>query len=176
MRGIKPALTTREAKRVAEKELEGFIFKDEKIVDAILHYVPLYVARCLALRYASVPFLSRKVEKRENLYLNALNGNLLYYYKGKTYFSSLIEKDAFDIKDIDNITIEFTEIEHVIPPKLRHGDIITKVESMFGIAVESTDMLAYPIWEFVAVDRDVGLKRKIFVDAVTGNLVEGYPL
>lgn len=174
------------ATRIVEKSLGWTIpRRDEEIVGVDFRLLPLWELESEVTAWENIiPFIKSKLpfsktrSERKKLYLNALNGKILFV-KDMVYFSEIISEEPFVLEGLEEVKFEERSKEELpgkfIEPKISLKEAGMHIFKMFGITALNARLVLLPIWVYVIKDIEKGTVREIFLDGVFGKEVNEDP-
>jgi hypothetical protein len=155
---------------------------DEEVTKVETEYLLLWRLRIkVEVEEGLIPFLSKKVTREENLYVEAsrnlpTSGQLMHV-EDTVKFSNVITKAAHEIVDLDHNT-EFSVVEEKdLPFKVNKVPALTRKEveriiyNLFGLQVRRARRVIYRVWRFTLTDKKTGKSRFVRIDSVFGKPV-----
>jgi len=141
--------------------------------------LPLWCVRFLRVvkkRLWFFPFIKIKREEERGLFFSAENGQLLQLGE-RIFFSNEPRKGEKAPRDFDEV-VDFRETSNLeLPaekpvPKIDHATIATMAAKRFNINPRYMKFALLPSWELELRDEQGNLKRKVYIDATLGKVVE----
>jgi hypothetical protein len=159
--------------------LDGALFKSELLEKTVFNYLPLIRVE---LTFFSKKGLFRKKIKeiKEKLYLN-YNDYTLFFLKDDVFqYSSVVDEDPHKIVDLDNIgeieSLEKDKIDYDFRrlggKSINNKKIKALMERKYDVAVHSTNLILFPIWECQIKGKKSKIKRSLLLDGIQGKEIK----
>jgi hypothetical protein len=165
-----------DARQRAQSQLASsmVVFTREEIVSQRLAYFPLYKVRfSTTIREGWI--FKQEVERRDNLYFNALTAEVLSFQGNGFAFSTALPSNPLDVVDLDNLakfeTRQPGEIEiddNEMKGLLKDKDIESSALRKFQLSVLEITPVFFPVWRFILRDKHNNTERELCVDGLKG--------
>jgi DNA helicase HerA-like ATPase/DNA-binding transcriptional ArsR family regulator len=174
-----------EARKRVEADLAStlLVFAREEVVGLRLAYLPLYKVR-FTTKIKEGWLFKREVERRDNLYFNALTGELLTYVKGSGFsFAAGSPQSPIDVVDLDDLgcletrlpgelELDEKEMRSLLGSKGAEATAARK----FQLEILETSLVFLPVWRALLRDKQNRSERDLNLDGWEGRpIVIGRP-
>jgi len=158
------------------------LYQNEEVLKVDTEYVILWRVRVnVEVQDGLIPFLAKKIEKEENLYVVASQGlpfsGQLMQVGDSVNFSNVTSKKAHEIKDLDNNT-DFSVMDYRqlpfnidVVPQMTLAEVERIIYNLFGLEIQRARRCIYKLWRFTVNDTETGKQRYVRVDSVFGKPV-----
>jgi hypothetical protein len=177
---VQEVVKERDLNKYIRPHLSGRIIKSERLQQSRFKYLPLVKVDLTFIEEKG--FLWKSQTKiPENLYLNYKTRDLFYVHKQQFQFSQIVHSDPNKIEDIDDHCVmeESPRIEvdfrfgTLDKKKLNKSAIKKLMERKYQSVVNDVELVLFPFYECTIKDKKKNKCRKIFLDAIFGNLILG---
>ena len=177
---VQEVVKERDLNKYIRPHLSGRIIKSERLQQSRFKYLPLVKVDLTFIEEKG--FLWKSQTKiPENLYLNYKTRDLFYVHKQQFQFSQIVHSDPNKIEDIDDHCVmeESPRIEvdfrfgTLDKKKLNKSAIKKLMERKYQSVVNDVELVLFPFYECTIKDKKKNKRRKIFLDAIFGNLILG---
>ena len=176
---MKNQIFEREIQGRVKPFLDGALFKSELLEKAVFNYLPLIRVE---LTFFSKKGLFRKKTKeiKEKLYVN-YNDYTLFFLKDNVFqYSSIVDEDPHKIVDLDNIgeieSLEKDKIDYDFRglggKTISHKKIKSLMEKKYDMAVHSSALILFPVWECQIKAKKGEGKRTLLLDGIQGKEIK----
>ena len=159
------------------------LYANEEVLKVDTEYVILWRVRVnVEVQEGLIPFLAKKVQKEENLYIVASKGlpftGQLMQVGDSVAFTNVTSKKAHEIKDLDNnaefSVIDYRQLPFAIDmiPQLTIAEVERIIYNLFGLEVERARRCIYKLWRFTINDTQTGKQRYVRIDSIFGKPVQ----
>ena len=177
---VQEVIKERDLNKKIRQHLSGRIIKSELLQQSRFKYLPLVKVDLTFIEEKG--FLWKTQNKiPENLYLNYKTRELFYVLKQQFQFSQIVHSDPNKIEDLDDHCVmeESPRIEvdfrfgALDKKKLSKSSIKKLMERKYQSVVNDVELVLFPVYECTIKDKKKNKNRKIFLDAIFGNLILG---
>jgi len=158
---------------------KDLLYANEDVIKVDTEYVILWRVRVsVEVQDGLIPFLAKKVQKDENLYIVASKGlpfsGQLMQVGDSVTFTNVTSKKAHQIKDLDNNTefsvIDYRQLPFTIDmiPQFTLAEVERIIYNLFGLEVQRARRCIYKLWRFTIQDSQTGKQRYVRIDSVFG--------
>ncbi len=177
---VQEVVKERDLNKYIRPQLSGRIIKSERLEQSRFKYLPLVKVDLTFIEEKG--FLWKSQTKiPENLYLNYKTRDLFYVHKQQFQFSQIVHSDPNKIEDIDDHCVmeESPRVEvdfrfgTLDKKKLNKSAIKKLMERKYQSVVNDVELVLFPVYECTIKEKKKNKSRKIFLDAIFGNLILG---
>ena len=177
---VQEVVKERDLNKYIRPHLSGRIIKSERLQQSRFKYLPLVKVDLTFIEEKG--FLWKSQTKiPENLYLNYKTRDLFYVHKQQFQFSQIVHSDPNKIEDIDDHCVmeESPRVEvdfrfgTLDKKKLNKSAIKKLMERKYQSVVNDVELVLFPVYECTIKDKKKNKRRKVFLDAIFGNLILG---
>ena len=177
---VQEVVKERDLNKYIRPHLSGRIIKSERLDQSRFKYIPLVKVDLTFIEEKGFLWKSKN-QIPENLYLNYKTRDLFYVHKQQFQFSQIVHSDPNKIEDIDDHCVmeESPRVEvdfrfgTLDKKKLNKSAIKKLMERKYQSVVNDVELVLFPFYECTIKDKKKNKRRKIFLDAIFGNLILG---
>lgn len=177
---VKEFLKERNLDKSIRPHLSGRILKSEHLHQSKFKYLPLIKVDLTFIEEKGFIWKSQN-KIPENLYLNYKTRELFYVEKKQFQFSQIVNSDPNKIEDIDDhclmqespkseVDFRFGNLDK---KKLNKTAIKKIMERKYQSEVNDIELVLFPVYECTIKAKKQNKTRKIYIDAIFGNLILG---
>lgn len=169
-------ITERDLHKKIKGQLAGTIIKSEKLDSSHFKYISLIKVDLIFMEEKGL-FRKTTTEIPENLYLDFRSNKLLYVEKDQFKFETVVDTDPHKIEDLDNhctvLEMDKNEVDFDFRSlggkKLDKNKIKKLMERKYRVEVNNVEMVLFPAWECMIIDKKTNGTRMLTIDGVFGN-------
>ena len=177
---VQEVVKERDLNKYIRPHLSGRIIKSERLDQSRFKYIPLVKVDLTFIEEKGFLWKSQN-QIPENLYLNYKTRDLFYVHKQQFQFSQIVHSDPNKIEDIDDHCVmeESPRVEvdfrfgTLDKKKLNKSAIKKLMERKYQSVVNDVELVLFPVYECTIKEKKKNKSRKIFLDAIFGNLILG---
>ena len=177
---VQEVLKERDLDKIIRPHLSGRIIKSERLQQSQFKYLPLIKVDLTFIEEKGFIWKSQN-KIPENLYLNYKTRELFYVQKKQFQFSQIVHSDPNKIEDLDDHCVmresSKTEVDFrfgALDKKKMNKSAIKKImERKYQSEVNDIELVLFPVYACTIMDKKKNKSRKIFLDAIFGNLILG---
>ena len=177
---VQEVVKERDLNKYIRPHLSGRIIKSERLDQSRFKYIPLVKVDLTFIEEKGFLWKSQN-QIPENLYLNYKTRDLFYVHKQQFQFSQIVHSDPNKIEDIDDHCVmeESPRVEvdfrfgTLDKKKLNKSAIKKLMERKYQSVVNDVELVLFPVYECTIKDKKKNKRRKVFLDAIFGNLILG---
>ena len=177
---VQEVVKERDLNKYIRPHLSGRIIKSERLDQSRFKYIPLVKVDLTFIEEKGFLWKSKN-QIPENLYLNYKTRDLFYVHKQQFQFSQIVHSDPNKIEDIDDHCVmeESPRVEvdfrfgTLDKKKLNKSAIKKLMERKYQSVVNDVELVLFPVYECTIKDKKKNKRRKVFLDAIFGNLILG---
>jgi hypothetical protein len=177
---VQEVVKERDLNKYIRPHLSGRIIKSERLDQSRFKYLPLVKVGLTFIEEKGFLWKSQN-QIPENLYLNYKTRDLFYVHKQQFQFSQIVHSDPNKIEDIDDHCVmeESPRVEvdfrfgTLDKKKLNKSAIKKLMERKYQSVVNDVELVLFPVYECTIKDKKKNKRRKVFLDAIFGNLILG---
>lgn len=177
---VKEFLKERNLDKNIRPHLSGRIIKSERLHQSKFKYLPLIKVDLTFIEEKGFIWKSQN-KIPENLYLDYKTRELFYVEKKQFQFSQIVNSDPNKIEDLDDhclmqesprseVDFRFGNLDK---KKLNKAAIKKIMERKYQSEVNDIELVLFPIYECTIKTKKQNKTRKIYIDAIFGNLILG---
>ncbi|MEI6413819.1 MAG: helicase HerA-like domain-containing protein [Pseudomonadota bacterium] len=178
---VRLTVTEAQARAKATADLASLLlmFERERIESLTLAYLPLYRVHFAATVTEGWLLNRREVERRDNLYFQAVTGDLLIHRGAAGFaFTGEVPSSPLEVVDLDNLAALTTALPGDLPldeealAQCLEPEAFTKdLSRRFGITVLALDRVFFPLWRAEIRDTQKSSLRDLWIDGFQGQLL-----